>query len=605
MKKNHLVLAAAASAAIMVAPLALGTLNVITPAQITHAGTQLPTGWTQAQFDLLQSAVDAANSQKVAQIDLLDAKGNSYGQYTIDRAQSYLNGKPYDTKPKSPEYIASKLLNMISNSLEEGQKPTVETQKFLVNYFPEIKGKAAYDLADRGQKENAPRLDAAYDEASKAYVQTLTDQAAATNLTPDQQTAIQSQLKVAQAAVNDSSTNLKADAAMQPAIDRLKEAIKVATPVGLADADIKSGSGQLQLDRANAMTGNDLATAKGEGWDYTDSQYTGYYTKSGVFTPYKATTVDWQTGWVIGDMITAIQAGKPMTSDAQKYLANNLQIALDSLIVINDAYDKKEGPANVAAQLPAVQKLVVAAAQKTVDDLKKDSTSTPQAIQAAEAQLAAVKKVVTDYVSPIGTPNNYGKTTGTTSTTTPAGTTGSTYTPAPATTTAATPATTKPATVTPVQKANGVTIKAVAKTTKVTPVVDDNFKATSHKLAKNSSWKVSGVTIAPNGDVFYKVGANQFIRADAANLTMNAGQSLSGNGSIKVKKIATIKYVPGYGIQVWKNDFKTVVKNADGSKKKLNDKTSWKVSGIVKHDGHVFYNLGGNQYIDASYATLK
>lgn len=157
----------------------------------------------------------------------------------------------------------------------------------------------------------------------------------------------------------------------------------------------------------------------------------------------------------------------------------------------------------------------------------------------------------------------------------------------------------------PVKRNNDVTIRAVAKTTQPTVVVDDHFNATSQKLTKGSNWKVSGITIAPNGQVYYKVGTNRFILADVANLSMNAVQSNSGNGDINVKRVATIKYVPGYGIQVWKNDFKTMVKNADGSAKKLADKTSWKVSAIVKHDGHVFYRVGSNQYIDASYATLK
>ena len=68
--------------------------------------------------------------------------------------------------------------------------------------------------------------------------------------------------------------------------------------------------------------------------------------------------------------------------------------------------------------------------------------------------------------------------------------------------------------------------------------------------------------------------------------------------------IAHINYAKGYGIQVWTKDHK-IVRNADGSAKKLGGETNWKVFGSVQNfGGKLYYCVGGNQYVDADYVTV-
>jgi hypothetical protein len=66
----------------------------------------------------------------------------------------------------------------------------------------------------------------------------------------------------------------------------------------------------------------------------------------------------------------------------------------------------------------------------------------------------------------------------------------------------------------------------------------------------------------------------------------------------------TVHYVKGYGIQIWtsyKADKKIVKTN--GKAKKLMHGSTWKVFASVKYNGHTWYNLGGNQWIDSSYVV--
>lgn len=64
-------------------------------------------------------------------------------------------------------------------------------------------------------------------------------------------------------------------------------------------------------------------------------------------------------------------------------------------------------------------------------------------------------------------------------------------------------------------------------------------------------------------------------------------------------EVVTINYVPGYGIAVWNkptSDRKAI------AGKKLKHGTSWKVLKTQTVDGKLWYNLGGDQWIDGDYA---
>lgn len=68
--------------------------------------------------------------------------------------------------------------------------------------------------------------------------------------------------------------------------------------------------------------------------------------------------------------------------------------------------------------------------------------------------------------------------------------------------------------------------------------------------------------------------------------------------------VVRIKYVPGYGVQLWQKDGRTAAKNAQGAKRKLAHGSRWRVFGTVKIGKKTYYNLGGMQLVDAAYAQV-
>ncbi|WP_155286900.1 SLAP domain-containing protein [Lacticaseibacillus zhaodongensis] len=79
-------------------------------------------------------------------------------------------------------------------------------------------------------------------------------------------------------------------------------------------------------------------------------------------------------------------------------------------------------------------------------------------------------------------------------------------------------------------------------------------------------------------------------------LAVNHSVTYTGNGRIN--------YVRGYGIQVWTLDGK-VVYNKNGTAKKLQHGTNWRIFGSVLNlNGSRMYNLGGDQFIDANFINF-
>lgn len=166
--------------------------------------------------------------------------------------------------------------------------------------------------------------------------------------------------------------------------------------------------------------------------------------------------------------------------------------------------------------------------------------------------------------------------------------------------------TNKPETPDNQNKVNKITISGTATINgSAATVYDANFKATQRTLKPGSSWKAFAIVTDAKGNVYYHLGGAQYIRANTATFQAKGTAAQNTNIILPMKGVGTVKYTPGYGIQVWGKDFKTPVKNADGTKKKLGHNTKWKVFGVTTHNGNVYYHLGGNQYADARYMSIK
>lgn len=125
-------------------------------------------------------------------------------------------------------------------------------------------------------------------------------------------------------------------------------------------------------------------------------------------------------------------------------------------------------------------------------------------------------------------------------------------------------------------------------------------------LAQGTRWKVSYKTYV-NGEWWYNLGGNQFVPSKYVYVTgfssiparNNANSShTSISGTTTYHAVGQIHYVPGYGIMVWGQPGKNMLKRylPHGSK--------WKIYKRATVNGHVWYNLGGNQWIDSTYVNI-
>lgn len=117
----------------------------------------------------------------------------------------------------------------------------------------------------------------------------------------------------------------------------------------------------------------------------------------------------------------------------------------------------------------------------------------------------------------------------------------------------------------------------------------DNTFSKAKNLKKNSAWKVSRSTVI-DGTAYFCVGGKSYVRASDVTLRRYG--------------TAHVNYNKHYGIQIWTAKH-TTVKNSNGSSKKLPGQTNWKVYGKSTIQGKTYYNLGGDQYIDAHYVTVR
>ncbi|MCG4281560.1 hypothetical protein [Lacticaseibacillus saniviri] len=129
--------------------------------------------------------------------------------------------------------------------------------------------------------------------------------------------------------------------------------------------------------------------------------------------------------------------------------------------------------------------------------------------------------------------------------------------------------------------------------------VYDNLsgKKTGKYLKTGSKWTVQYTGLGNYGKVFawgFNLGGNQWVLNRYLDLRYE-------NSTQTVNSVVKIHYVPGYGIAVW-NSPKSghhVIKHA-----LLKHGTSWKAVSRAVVNGHVWYNLGRNQWLDGSYANI-
>lgn len=124
---------------------------------------------------------------------------------------------------------------------------------------------------------------------------------------------------------------------------------------------------------------------------------------------------------------------------------------------------------------------------------------------------------------------------------------------------------------------------------------------TGHTLKKNSKWKVFG-SIKMLGQTYYSLGGNQYVAAStgktASSTFSDRGPFVKKAGQVKVRQTDNRS-----GLQVW-TEQENPVKNANGSLKQLKLGSVWKTFGYkVIHD-EVYYNLGGNEWLDYQYLTV-
>lgn len=141
--------------------------------------------------------------------------------------------------------------------------------------------------------------------------------------------------------------------------------------------------------------------------------------------------------------------------------------------------------------------------------------------------------------------------------------------------------------------------KAVITVVNSAPLLASPFSNTVIRtLKKGSSWK-SATQMTVNGRTYYNLGGDQWV--DDANVTVQGAAKVSA-----IKGVATVHYVKGYGIAVWTN-----YQNGKAIRgKKLMDGSKWKVFKRATLKSTVngtttWYNLGGNQWLDGRYLTVK
>jgi hypothetical protein len=108
-------------------------------------------------------------------------------------------------------------------------------------------------------------------------------------------------------------------------------------------------------------------------------------------------------------------------------------------------------------------------------------------------------------------------------------------------------------------------------------------------LPAGSRWQIFAVATYPNGDTWYHLGGNQWVKANDGVLSTNQDKA----------QVGVINYVPGYGVAVWTKPGAKLV-----PKVKLAHNTAWRVFGKTTYKGQTWCHLGGDQWVSAEHMIL-
>lgn len=134
-------------------------------------------------------------------------------------------------------------------------------------------------------------------------------------------------------------------------------------------------------------------------------------------------------------------------------------------------------------------------------------------------------------------------------------------------------------------------------------------------LPHGSNWKVLGKT-QYNGEWWYNLGGDQWIPGKyvsvtgfssipsknvTSSTTSSSNKPATGTQSTEnFRGVGRVNYVPGYGIMIWKNPASGALNRylPTGSRWQVYKKTTMP-------NGSVWYNLGGDQWIDGQYLVIE
>ncbi|WP_297815353.1 glycerophosphodiester phosphodiesterase [uncultured Lactobacillus sp.] len=121
-------------------------------------------------------------------------------------------------------------------------------------------------------------------------------------------------------------------------------------------------------------------------------------------------------------------------------------------------------------------------------------------------------------------------------------------------------------------------------------------KFSGQRVKDGTEHAVSQVAIQ-NGKTWYNLGNNHWI--DGQYVAFYASANKAGQAPVQRKGVLKIKYRPGYSVNMWNNPNGTHF-----SGRRLKHGTSWKYYATAQSNGHTFYNLGANQWVDGHYVTV-
>lgn len=147
-------------------------------------------------------------------------------------------------------------------------------------------------------------------------------------------------------------------------------------------------------------------------------------------------------------------------------------------------------------------------------------------------------------------------------------------------------------------------LKGVAKVTYKTPIVvwsAPGQKPIHKYLPRNSSWRYFKVANTADGQSWYNLGGNQWIPSRYVNYGQDPQIGFSAP-SVKKGAIATVR--ASKGTRIYRNAGVAGGTKTEATSRVLPQGSRWKVFDSVNY-GVPFYNLGGNQWVNALDVSVK